>query len=127
MNPNIDKFLAQAREAAGGMPLSEFVEELALVRASNPREPDAPPEDSADAVKIMTVHSAKGLEFPIVFLAAMHKGINTSLSAVEFSREFGLGVTWRDPFTNKEAEDMVQTAIHEERQIREKEEGHRLL
>ena len=48
---NIDKFLAQARDAAGRMSLDEFVEELALVRASNPREPDAPPEDSANAVQ----------------------------------------------------------------------------
>jgi len=69
------------------MTLSEFVEELALVRESNPREPDVAPEDTSNAVKVMTVHSAKGLEFPIVFVAAMHKGINTSLSAVEFSRE----------------------------------------
>ena len=53
------------------MSLDEFVEELALVRASNPREPDAPPDDSANAVKVMTVHSAKGLEFPVVFVAAL--------------------------------------------------------
>ena len=34
--PNIDKFLAQARDAASRMSLDEFVEELALVRASEP-------------------------------------------------------------------------------------------
>ncbi|HMC62420.1 MAG TPA: UvrD-helicase domain-containing protein, partial [Candidatus Solibacter sp.] len=44
---NVDKFLAQARDAASRMSLDEFVEELSLVRDSNPREPDAPPEDSA--------------------------------------------------------------------------------
>ena len=31
--PNVDKFLAQARDAASRMSLDEFVEELALVRA----------------------------------------------------------------------------------------------
>ena len=71
---NIDKFLAQARDAAARMSLDEFVDELALVRESNPREPDAPPEDSANAVKVMTVHSAKGLEFPVVFVAAHAQG-----------------------------------------------------
>jgi ATP-dependent exoDNAse (exonuclease V) beta subunit len=125
--PNIDKFLAQARAAAARMPLAEFVEELALVRADNPREADSPPEDSANTVKVMTVHSAKGLEFPIVFLAAMQKGIQTNLAAVEFSRRFGLGVTWRDPANGKEVADLFQNAIGEERERSEKEEGHRLL
>ena len=71
---NIDKFLAQARDAASRMSLDEFVDELALVRerirASRMRRPRIPP----NAVKVMTVHSAKGLEFPVVFVAAMHKG-----------------------------------------------------
>ena len=61
---NTEKFLAQAREASARQPLHAFVEELELLRDSDPREPDAPPEDSANAVKMMTVHSAKGLEFP---------------------------------------------------------------
>lgn len=32
-------------------------------------------EDAGDKVKMMTVHSAKGLEFPYVFLCAMNEGI----------------------------------------------------
>lgn len=32
-------------------------------------------EDKSDKVKLMTVHSAKGLEFPYVFLCAMNEGI----------------------------------------------------
>ena len=98
---NIEKFLAQARQAAARMSLDEFVEELDLVRASNPREPDAPPEDSTDAVNVMTVHSAKGLEFPIVFVAAVHKGVESDPPVVAFSREFGLGARWRNPADGK--------------------------
>jgi ATP-dependent helicase/nuclease subunit A len=47
---NIDKFLAQARDASGTMPLDDFVEQLALYRQDDPREADSPPEDSADVV-----------------------------------------------------------------------------
>jgi ATP-dependent exoDNAse (exonuclease V) beta subunit len=124
---NVDKFLVQAREASARMSLDEFVEELQMVREANPREPDAPPEDSADAVKVMTVHSAKGLEFPIVFVAAMHKGIETKPPVVAFSRHFGLGARWRVPGTREEKDDLFQHAIRAERKRRETQEGHRLL
>jgi ATP-dependent exoDNAse (exonuclease V) beta subunit len=125
--PNIDKFLTQARDAASRMSLDEFVEELALVRASNPRESDAAPEDSADAVQVMTVHSAKGLEFPMVFVAALHKGVETKLPAVTFSPRIGLGARWRNPAVRKDEEDLFQHEIHKERTERENKESHRLL
>jgi ATP-dependent exoDNAse (exonuclease V) beta subunit len=124
---NIDKFLAQARQAAGKMALDEFVEELALLRDSNPREQDAPPEDSSDAVNVMTVHASKGLEFPVVFLAALHKGVDTSTPAVAFSRQYGLGARWRDPSTGDEKDDLFQHALRAEWKKREEEESNRLL
>ena len=49
--------------------LSGFLEELALVSDVDKYD------ENADAVVLMTVHSAKGLEFPIVFLAGMEDGI----------------------------------------------------
>jgi ATP-dependent exoDNAse (exonuclease V) beta subunit len=127
---NIDKFLAQARAAAGRMSLDEFVDELALLRASNPREPDAPPEDSANAVRVMTVHSAKGLEFPVVFVAALHKGTETDPPVVAFSPLTGLGARWRNPARTRgrgEKDDLFQHALRRERSRREAEESNRLL
>lgn len=124
---NIDKFLGQARDASARMSLDEFVEELALIRASNPREPDAPPEDSANAVKVMTVHSAKGLEFPVVFVAALHKGVESNPPVVAFSPRIGLGARWRNPASREEKDDLFQHEIRKERKIREHEESNRLL
>jgi DNA helicase-2/ATP-dependent DNA helicase PcrA len=49
--------------------LEGFLEDIALVA-------DVDNYDSeADAVVLMTIHSAKGLEFPVVFLAGMEDGI----------------------------------------------------
>ncbi len=124
---NLDKFLARARDAAARMSLDEFVAELALVREENPREPDAPPEDSSNAVKIMTVHSAKGLEFPVVFVAAIHKGVDTSVPVVAFSRHHGLGARWRNPASGKDKDDLYQHALRQEWSRREEEESSRLL
>jgi ATP-dependent exoDNAse (exonuclease V) beta subunit len=124
---NIDKFVAQARDASARMSLDEFVDELTLVRTENPREPDAPPDDDAGAVKMMTVHSAKGLEFPVVFVAALHKGVESEPLVVAFSRTVGLGVRWRNPARREEKDDLYQRALREERKQRDMEESNRLL
>ena len=124
---NIDKFLAQARAASPRMSLDAFVEELSLVREANPREPDAPPEDSVDAVQVMTVHSAKGLEYPVVFVAAMHKGVESAPPVVAFSRRSGLGARWRNPAVREEKDDLYMHALRQEWKQREAEESDRLL
>lgn len=49
--------------------LSGYLEDIALVSDVDKYD------ETADAVVLMTVHSAKGLEFPIVFLAGMEDGI----------------------------------------------------
>jgi ATP-dependent exoDNAse (exonuclease V) beta subunit len=124
---NIDKFLGMARDASARLSLDEFVDELTLLRDENPSEPDAPPDDAADAVKVMTVHSAKGLEFPVVFVAALHKGVESKPPVVAFSRKIGLGVRWRNPARREEIDDLYQRALRVERKQREMEESSRLL
>ncbi|HXA52330.1 MAG TPA: 3'-5' exonuclease, partial [Candidatus Acidoferrum sp.] len=126
-SPNVDKFLAQARDAASRMSLDEFVAELELVRGENPREADAPPEDSSNTVKVMTVHSAKGLEFPVVFVAALDKGVNKGAPVIGFSRQSGLGARWRNPASGKDKSDLYSQALKEEWKVRDEEEASRLL
>lgn len=61
--------LARAFEAAGGISFRGFVEDLAQ-RADRSDTSEAPMmEEAADGVRLLTVHTAKGLEFPIVILA----------------------------------------------------------
>jgi DNA helicase-2/ATP-dependent DNA helicase PcrA len=54
-----------------------YLEDIALVSDVDKYDEDA------DAVVMMTVHSAKGLEFPIVFLAGMENGIFPSESNMQ--------------------------------------------
>lgn len=51
------------------LPLQEFLVDTALVA-----DVDALKED-ADAVALLTLHAAKGLEFPVVFIAGMEQGL----------------------------------------------------
>jgi DNA helicase-2/ATP-dependent DNA helicase PcrA len=69
--PNLAEFLNFIKEYERSEPegsLLGFVEFLNLVVASgeSPAQAVLPPD--VDAVRIMTVHGAKGLEFPVVFL-----------------------------------------------------------
>ncbi|MBE6632344.1 MAG: ATP-dependent DNA helicase PcrA [Ruminococcaceae bacterium] len=52
-----------------GASLEGFLEDVALVADVDNYDKDA------DAVTLMTIHSAKGLEFPIVFLPGMEEGL----------------------------------------------------
>src|SRR5262245_6658719 len=60
--------LARQYEAGGGISFRGFIDELRTAAASETAE--APIlEESSDGVRLMTVHKAKGLEFPVVILA----------------------------------------------------------
>jgi len=63
--------LARTYETTGGISFRGFVEEL-NTQAEKEEATEAPVlEEDSDGVRMMTVHGAKGLEFPIVVLADM--------------------------------------------------------
>ncbi|MGW6397050.1 DNA helicase PcrA [Streptomyces sp. NPDC055134] len=61
-----------AGEASVGT-LSEFLERVALV-ADSDQIPDEE-DDGSGVITLMTLHTAKGLEFPVVFLTGMEDGV----------------------------------------------------
>ncbi len=74
--------LARQYELAGGISFRGFVEELREA-ADDGQAAEAPiVEEGSDGVRLMTVHKAKGLEFPVVILA----DITAKLAPVEASR-----------------------------------------
>jgi ATP-dependent helicase/nuclease subunit A len=69
---------ARAWEEAGGVTLRQYVEWVKLLGAEGSRVLETVlPESDDDAVRILTVHGAKGLEFPITILS----GLTTQLRA----------------------------------------------
>ncbi len=67
--------LARTYELSGGFSFRGFVEHL-NAQAESEDTSEAPVlEDGAEGVRVMTVHAAKGLEFPIVILADMTANI----------------------------------------------------
>ena len=69
---NLDEFLTVAiefEEESADNSLSEFLEGITLSSDLDGME------ETEDSVTLMTLHSAKGLEFPVVFLVGMEEGI----------------------------------------------------
>jgi DNA helicase-2/ATP-dependent DNA helicase PcrA len=56
-------------EALGDDPLAHFLEDVALVADVDSLK------DQVDAPVLMTLHAAKGLEFPVVFITGMEEGL----------------------------------------------------
>ena len=70
--------LARGYEATGGISFRGFVEALEA-EAEKARSAEAPVlEEGAEGVRLMTVHAAKGLEFPVVILADMTANLAAS-------------------------------------------------
>lgn len=88
---NLDRFYAivDTYESGDRFGLSGFLRYLELVKQ---RPPAADISGGENAVRIMTVHSSKGLEFPVVFLADLSKQVNyrDTKSAVITDQELGI-------------------------------------
>jgi len=69
--------LGETADSAGaaGSTVGDFLERVALV-ADSDQIPDAPDgSDDGGVVTLMTLHTAKGLEFPVVFLTGLEDGV----------------------------------------------------
>ncbi|MCK8435228.1 DNA helicase PcrA [Streptomyces sp. D2-8] len=64
--------------------LSDFLEQVALV-ADSDQIPDE--EDGDGVITLMTLHTAKGLEFPVVFLTGMEDGVFPHMRALGQTKE----------------------------------------
>ncbi|MAM02529.1 MAG: ATP-dependent DNA helicase PcrA [Myxococcales bacterium] len=86
--------LSIAQEDADGFTeLDLFLQQVALVADIDRLDPDA------DSVTLMTLHNAKGLEFPIVFIAGMEEGL------------FPLGRAYDEPETLEEERRLFYVGI----------------
>ncbi len=76
---NLDEFISKAtmyEQTHDEISLSEFLEEIALVSDVDSME------DKDDRIRLMTIHSAKGLEFEHVYMAGMEDGLFPSYMTI---------------------------------------------
>jgi ATP-dependent exoDNAse (exonuclease V) beta subunit len=125
---NVAKFLELTHRqwSAGPRTIRAFVDEIEAMRAASDEKSATPPE-AADAVAILTVHTAKGLEFPVVFLAGAGTSTRNPRRLLDFLPEAGIGGQWLNPVNGKRVNDRAFARIVQIRQEQDEEEAARLL
>ncbi|MER5717300.1 DNA helicase PcrA [Streptomyces sp. NPDC002132] len=79
------EFEQESGESETPASLAEFLERVALV-ADSDQIPDED-EDGSGVITLMTLHTAKGLEFPVVFLTGMEDGVFPHMRALGQTKE----------------------------------------
>jgi len=81
---NVDKLFSYLRR--DHRPLAEILDDLEYLS-----EAEAPPPEAGNVVQLMSIHAAKGLEFKVVFVSALHRGADNGSA----------GLRWRNPATGE--------------------------
>lgn len=117
--------MADEFEVATGKGLSGFLRHLDLREAHSVGEQEAPAEAQDEAVRIMSIHSAKGLEFPIVVVGGLTSDRkHRDVDVVRNRDEYLLGMKLRG---DVDAPTIGSQAATEARDAVNKEERKRLL
>ncbi len=123
--------LAKVRQTAAALAdrphltLSGFVDLMVARLDEQPDEAEsAQAEESLDAVRVLTIHKAKGLEFPIVVLPGLHQGAGRDRKAPPVAYDWSsgaYGLALGDRYS------LGAVLVHEKQQAREEAERRRVL
>jgi len=125
--------LGREHEAVAGPDVRAFLELVGGRSASwggpaDSRESEAPVEGEAlDAVRLMTIHRAKGLEFEIVCVADLGRGPIRRADLLRVGRDGRFGLRLAEPGTGKREPALDYRELGEEQQRFEDEEERRLF
>lgn len=113
MLANVQKLVEMAREfeKRGFKSIYDFVEELNFIREQSINEGEAVFQTGENAVSLLSVHSSKGLEYPVLALFdTNNKSDNQKYSGIMISDI--LGISFPTPVTIDEVEQTVITPLN---------------
>ena len=120
--------LSRKQEDFEPLTLSDFIEIVEGYKFREIRESEAPVEsEEDDVVKLITTHSAKGLEFPVVIVADVDRDNSRPSDYFVYSKNHGISFKILNPLTNEAEEPLSYERINDEIKEKELRESRRLL
>jgi ATP-dependent helicase/nuclease subunit A len=125
---NLKKLMDLAREFSSRplFGLSDFIDYIEELQEKEKREGESPiDEESQNTVRILTVHKAKGLEFPVVLLPDLGRRSSGRTDTIEIHPNLGVGINVPDGKGSLEksfirsriVEEKKRERVHEEKRI----------
>ncbi|MDH4099203.1 MAG: UvrD-helicase domain-containing protein [Nitrospirota bacterium] len=127
---NLKKLIELSRdyEREGAPALKNFINYLTDLSDREPTEAESVTLGEADdVVRLMTIHQAKGLEFPVVFVADMQRKGPSRGDLILVDEERGLGIKAKDLATGETVKPLGFRAISDADKEKEEREICRLL
>ncbi len=96
---NLDKLLGLALQwdSSGNQGVIPFVNMCEALQRRDVKEPQADPPFHRGSVRLMTVHAAKGLEFPLVVVADLRRSGGRAAPPIASDRDGKVGLRWYTP------------------------------
>ncbi len=115
--------IARELDGRGEQTLPEAVRSLGRYRYTRLREPESAVDEERNAVRLMTIHGAKGMEFPLVAVADIGRQPQRSHPPFLYRRGEGVGARGKDGARGKNKKPFVyQSSVDLENREEEAEE-----
>ncbi|MBG99496.1 MAG: hypothetical protein CMN58_04005 [Solibacterales bacterium] len=127
---NVRKFIEILRGQSEKRPVSfdSLILHVEKMRSSQSPEGDAPVLDpSENTVHLMTIHAAKGLEFPVVIIPSVQSPTPNSVTTTGFSPTCGVGAKWKTSTAGSGQDDEALNEINRNATQQRREESNRLF
>ncbi len=115
-------FLDSIKGASYAQSVDKF---LSYIDETTEQSPDV--QNTPNAVRLMTMHASKGLEFPIVIVAGLETRFNFDKYALKTNTELGVALDYYNVTTMRTAETVGAFACDLLNQLKQREEEMRLL